>query len=131
SSLAILTAQVYRMSMHLGIGNLQEALLLLDKHSNERKQVSITDGHEKQLEYLYFEGLAYVLSQQWNKANKCLNQFFTIGKQNTQLSVYRAGRLLHILLCYEQDDMEYLEYEIRSYKRAFGKLGKAFKMEKL
>ena len=130
-SLATLTAQVYRLSMHLSIGNLQEALLLVDRYNSDRQPAPITDGHEKQLEYLYFEGLAYFLSQQWNKASKCLNQLFAIGKQNTELAVYRATRLLHILIAYEQDDMEYLEYEIRSYKRAFSKLGKAFKTEKL
>lgn len=130
-SLAILTAQVYRLSMYIGIGNLQEALLLLDKYSSERQHTAITDGHEKQLEYLYFEGLANFLSQQWNRTNKFLNQFFAAAKQNAQLPVYRAGRLLQILLCYELGDMEYLEYEVRSYKRAFSKFGKAYLTEKL
>ncbi len=130
-SLALLTAQVYRLNQHLGIGNIAEAMQLLSIFKDDREHTSITDGHEKQLEYLYFEGLTYFLSKQWHKANKCINQFFTIGKQNTQLPVYRAGKLLHILLCYDQDDLAYLEYEIRSYKRAFSKLGKAFKTEKL
>ncbi len=52
-------------------------------------------------------------------------------KQNTKLPLFRSWKLLHILLCYDQDDLAYLEYEIRSYKRAFSKLGKAFKTEKL
>ncbi|SEL84515.1 hypothetical protein [Parapedobacter koreensis] len=130
-SLAGLTALAYRLSMYLGTGDVHEAMQLLDSSKHEKQQTSITDSHEKQLEYLYFEGLAYFLSQQWHDANRCINHFFTFGKQNSQLSVYRAGRLLHILLGYEQDDMAYLEYEIRSYKRAFSKLGKAFKIEKL
>lgn len=130
-SLATLTSLAYRLSMHLGMGDLREALLVLDKRNREPHHTAITESHEKQLEYLYFEGLTYFLSRQWNKANKCLNRLFAAAKQNAQLPVYRAGRLLQILLCYEQDDMEYLEYEIRSYKRAFSKFGKAYKTEKL
>ena len=34
-------------------------------------------------------------------------------------------------MSYELDDLSYLEYEIRSYKRAFSKQGKAYRTEKL
>ena len=129
SNLAGLTVNVYRMSMLLGMADIEGALLLL--HHNERQPASNIDGHEKQLEYFYFEGLAYFRSAQWNKANKCINRLFTTEKQHTQLPVFRAARLLHILIGYEQDDLEYLDYEIRSYKRAFSKFGKSYKTEKL
>src|SRR5690606_39574614 len=89
------------------------------------------EGHENQLEHDYFEGLTYFHSQQWNQANKCINRLLATERQYTQLSVFRAARLLHILISYEQDDLEYLDYEIRSYKRAFGKFGKSYKTEKL
>src|SRR5690606_14211089 len=79
----------------------------------------------------YFKGLSYFHARQWNKANKCINQIFTVEKQHTQLPVFRAARLLHIQISYEQDELEYLDYEIRSYKRAFGKFGKSYKTEKL
>ena len=130
-SLALLTAQVYHLNMLLGMWRLTDAVHILETFKSEKPRKMITGSHEKQLEYLYLEGLANFLSRRWQEANKCLNHLLSIGKQNTQLPVYRAGRLLHILLRYEQDDMEYLEYEIRSYKRAFSTFGKAFKTEKL
>lgn len=131
SNIAILTVKTYRLNMLLGTNNTEKALLLLDQYRGEPKAASVIDGHEKQLEYDYFEGLTYFHAQQWNKANKCIHRLFTAGKQHTQLPVFRAARLLHILISYEQDDLEYLDYEIRSYKRAFGKFGKSFKTEKL
>jgi len=130
-NLATLTAQVYQLNMYIGMDNIPQALTLLDASKNERQRITETNSHEKQLEYLYFEGLAYFLSKKWARANKCLQQFFTMSKQSARMPVYRAGRMLYILLSYEQDDIDYLEYEIRSYKRAFSKLGKAFKIEKL
>ncbi len=130
SSLAGLTVQTYRLNMLLGTGNIQGALQLLDQYHNGQQSVSVIDGNEKQLEYFYFEGLAYFRSQQWNRANKSINRLLATEKQHTQLPVYRAARLLHILIAYEQDDLEYLEYEIRSYKRAFSRFGKAYHTEK-
>src|SRR5690606_11010081 len=61
----------------------------------------------------------------------CINRLLTTERQSAQLPAFRAGRLLHILIRYEQDDLDYLDYEIRSYKRAFSKLGRANKTEKL
>ncbi len=131
SNLAMLTAKVYRLNMLLGTADIPEALQLLDGHRGEQQTAPAIEGHEKQLEYDYFKGLSYFHARQWNKANKCINQIFTVEKQHTQLPVFRAARLLHILISYEQDELEYLDYEIRSYKRAFGKFGKSYKTEKL
>lgn len=130
-NLAQLTVQAYRLNMLTGLGDIPAALKFHDTLKNEHLHMENAGIHEKQLELLYFSGLAYFMANQWKKARKFTAQFFHLGRQIRQLHVYRAGRLMHILACYELDDMEYLEYEIRSYKRAFGKWGKLFKIEKL
>ncbi|SFC72561.1 hypothetical protein SAMN05421747_12144 [Parapedobacter composti] len=130
-SLAVLTFQVYKLNMHLGLGSYDTAVQWITANNGERHQLSIMNSHEKQLEYAYFEGLTYFVTKQWHKANRCLRRLLTNDRQDARFPVYRAGRLLYVLLRYEQDEMAYLEYEIRSYKRAFGKLGKAYKVEKL
>lgn len=129
--LAMLTSNVYRLSMFLGTGDIGKAKELLERHHDGRATPPVIEGHEKQLEYDFFAGLTYFQSQQWNKANKCINRLLTTERQSAQLPAFRAGRLLHILIRYEQDDLDYLDYEIRSYKRAFSKLGRAYKTEKL
>jgi len=130
-SVATLTAEVYRLNMALGRKQYRVAAQLLvdaSAHGNIPKSVT---GHEKQLEHYFFVALTYFMQQQWSKAKKQLNQLIGAAKQTPQHLVYRAGRLLYILLSYEMDDQAYIEYEIRSYKRAFSKQGKAYKIEKL
>ncbi len=131
TNLATRTVEMYRLNMLLGTGHIQGALLLVDRRLGEQPAAPVIEGHEKQLEYDYFEALTYFHSQQWSKANRCINRLFAAEKQYTRLPVFRAARLLHILISYEQDDLAYLDYEIRSYKRAFSKFGKAYKTEKL
>ncbi|WP_262250131.1 hypothetical protein [Parapedobacter soli] len=131
TNLAMLTVNTYRLNMLLGMGSIDEAAQLLNGLGGKVDDHTPIEGHEKQLEYDYFEGLTHFRAQQWNKANKCINRLLTAERQYTQLAVFRAARLLHILIGYEQDDLDYLDYEIRSYKRVFSKFGKAFKTEKL
>lgn len=130
-SVATLTAGVYRLNRLLGCKQHEMAAQFIrDSSANGDAQRTI-NGHEKQLEYYFFVALTHFMLQQWSKAKKQLNLLIGAAKQTPQHLAYRAGRLLHILLSYEMDDMGYIEYEIRSYKRAFSKQGKAYKTEKL
>ncbi len=126
-NLAILTARVYRLNRLCGQKQPEKAADLMASTADSTQ----TEGHEKQLELHFFQSSVHFQLQQWAKAKRKLNQLFTADRQSSQSPAYRAGRLLHILLSYELDDMEYLDYEIRSYKRAFAKYGKAYKTEKL
>jgi len=130
-NLASLTAGVYRLNMLIGLRRPEAAAEFVDAFINGSRHHGVTDGHEKQIEWLYFQATAHFQLRQWPKAKRLLSQLMMMDNATVQLPVYRAGRLLHILLSYELDDMEYLEYEIRSYKRAFSKQGKAYSTEKL
>src|SRR5690606_33030143 len=130
-NVALLTTKVYRLNMLLGTKQYERAAeYLINSSSNGGVQKNV-DGHEKQLEYYFFQALTHFLLQQRAKAKKHLNLLINAAKQTPQHLAYRAGRLLHILLSYEVDDMDYVEYEIRSYKRAFSKQGKSYKTEKM
>jgi hypothetical protein len=45
--------------------------------------------------------------------------------------IYKAARLLNIIIHYEWRNLEYLDYEIRSYKRSVPAKGKLLKTEQL
>jgi hypothetical protein len=45
--------------------------------------------------------------------------------------VYRASRLLNIIIHYDENNLEYLQYEIRSFTRAFRQNGKLLETENL
>ncbi|MFC7522716.1 hypothetical protein ACFQRK_02080 [Parapedobacter sp. GCM10030251] len=130
-SVATLTAEVYRLNKVLGCRQYEMAAQFLTSSyvlGNAQKSIP---GHEKQVEYYFFAALTHFMQQQWSKAKKQLNLLIDAAKQTPQHLAYRAGRLLYILLSYEMDDLAYIEHEIRSYKRAFSKHGKAYKTEKL
>jgi len=129
-SVASLTVWVYKLNMRLGCHEYEVAARFIDETDTFENMKAI-NGHEKQMEYYFFKALAYFMIAQLTKAKKQLNLLFFTAKQAPQHPAYRAGRLLYIMLRYEMNDCEFIDYEIRSYKRIFGKHGKSFKVEKL
>ena len=94
------------------------------------KSYSIVD-EEKQNELLFCLALSFFKIRNFKKAQKCINEIVLLGKLSYQSLVYRASRLLSIIIHYEQNNLEYLEYEMRSFKRAFQHNAKLLKVETL
>lgn len=92
---------------------------------------AILIDYDKLTELLFYIGLITFLTGNFKKANTHFGFITTIGKVNYSVSVYKASRLMHILIHYELDNLSYLDYEIRSYKRTFKKSGKALRIEQL
>lgn len=131
SSLASVMANVYQLNQYIGLADLTAAAALVESIAGESQRAKNTEGHEKELEFHYFKGLFYFLKRQWSQSKRHLHQLQLADTQHATFPVIRMGRLLHILLSYELDDMAYLDYEIRSHKRTFSKQGKIYKTEKL
>lgn len=125
-----LTADTYHLCMLIGQGKLQYAVRFIDSSEVAKDISNITTDLEKKLEFIYFQALLYFSLCRWQIAKQFLNQVLVTNKANTRFPVYRAGRLLYILTLYEMKDHDFLESEIRSYKRAFQRFGKAFAIEK-
>jgi len=56
-------------------------------------------------------------------------KLFWSRKINFRSIIYKAARLLDILIQYENNDLEYLEHVIRSYRRSSKQKGKLLKTE--
>lgn len=71
---------------------------------------------EKQLKLVFYCSLIYYKNQQPGKAKKILAPVIS-GPQSNGHLFYNICRCFNMVLHYESRDLEYLDYEIRSYKR--------------
>ncbi len=94
-------------------------------------QTTIIEGHEKYLELQYFEAVVYFSINDLRRCKKVLNKLLDTEIRTNNQVLYRATRLLFVLISYEKADGDFLEYELRSYRRIFNKMGRTYKMEKL
>ncbi|MBO9594312.1 MAG: hypothetical protein J7599_15515 [Niabella sp.] len=87
--------------------------------------------HEKkQAELIFYASLAWFHMRNFKKALKCLNELLLKKTLDYTQLHYRVCRLFNIVLHYEMKDPEYLEYEIRSYKRFFKGKNTLYPIEK-
>lgn len=86
---------------------------------------------EKQWELYFYCSLSYFRMNNPKKAHKLIREIMDMNPPHPQLPIYKAVRLLNIIIYYEQEEGEYLEYEIRSYKRFFQQKTRLLKSEKL
>lgn len=125
------TVMVYQLALLTGAGRFEDAIQYGRTFHPALLKMYHTGDYEKESELLFYLGTAYFSTHQLKKANTYINRIVLMGKINYQSAIYKAARLLGILVHYELNDFEYLEYEIRSYKRSFLKKGKLLKTEKL
>ena len=86
---------------------------------------------EKQSELYFYACLLYFLLRDFRKAHLLILHAMTQVKLVPQLLVHKAIRLLNIIIYYEKNEKEYLESELRSYKRFSQKGKKLLQTEKL
>lgn len=124
------TIMIYRLVVFTGNKSFDTAIQYInDSDAGLLKAYSLVDD-EKQNELFFFIGLVYFKIENFKKAHKYINEVILIGKINYQSIIYRACRLLSIVISYEENNLDYLDYEIRSYKRSFQNKGKFLKTEK-
>lgn len=125
------TIAVYRLAMHHALQEYHIAAALIEKFDKSLWEEYCMIDEEKQHELLFYMALTYFYNKEYKKAQKLMNQIILIDKANYDSPVYKAARLLNLIISYEMKDLEYLDYEIRSYKRAYYGNGKALKIESL
>jgi len=86
---------------------------------------------EKRMELHFYCSLAYFGKKEYKKALKYLIDITPESSRYALLPVYKAVRLLQIVIHYELKNAAFLTYEIRSYKRFFQQKLKLLKSEKL
>lgn len=122
---------IYRITIYTGDKDYKKAVEYVEKMDPVLLKAYRMVDDEKQNELLFALGLAYFGIKDFKKAQKYMTEIVLIGKPNYQSVIYRASRLLNILIDYENNSLEYLDYEIRSYKRAFQNKENSLKIEKL
>jgi len=84
---------------------------------------------EKQMELFFYCGLCYYKMEKFKSANRYLNEVVLVGKINFRSVVCKASRLLAMVIQYEDNNLEYLQYAVRSYKRSPNNKEKLLKTE--
>jgi len=115
------TAVVYRLVLLLSRKACKEALAYIKTLEDDLLPAYHMVNEEKQWELYFYSSLSYFGLKDWKKAHQLTGEVMRKHHSHAQWLVCKATRLLNIIIYYEKGDTDYLEYEIRSYKRSFGR----------
>lgn len=120
---------IYQLTILIAANNITGALNFIKTISPVLLKKNKIINDEKQMELFFCCGLTYYKVKNFKKAGKYLNEVILFSKINFQSMVYKASRLLAMVIHYEDCNLEYLQYAMRSYKRSYGNKGKQLKTE--
>lgn len=115
------TLCIFRIAVHTDGGDFKAAREFVSSLDPDTLQLYSYINEEKSWELYFYCSLSYFGSLELKKAHAYIGKAMQLHKPSPQLFIYRAIRLLNIMIYYENGDTDYLEYEIRSYKRLFRK----------
>ncbi|MBX2920543.1 MAG: hypothetical protein KF746_00025 [Chitinophagaceae bacterium] len=75
---------------------------------------------EKQWELSFYMAISFLRLKNYKKAHQWINDVLQQHRCYKHWLVCKAVRLLNIIIYYERGERDYLEYEIKTYKRFFG-----------
>ncbi|RVU03042.1 hypothetical protein EOD41_03655 [Mucilaginibacter limnophilus] len=125
------TAITFRLTLFNAEKKYKEALNYIKELPADIIKETIIVDYEKHCELLFYMAAAHFGLNEWEKSLKYLNKITLLEKSNPHFPIYKAARLLAILAHYEMGNNEYLQYEIRSYKRSAKYKTETLKTEKL
>ncbi len=127
------TIAIYELTVLTGENNINGAVEYITAMDPLVLSAYHLVNNEKQAELYFYCSLSYFNKKEYKRAHKYINAALGGNRQYEQQSVpiYKALRLLNIIIYYELKDTDYLAYEIRSYTRSFKQKGGLTKCEKL
>ena len=121
---------IYEMSQLSGQKRYQQALQSYERDQTHHRFKEVSISPEKYIEYLFNAAVAYMNLGKIKIANDKISQAINIGRQQMDLPIFRACRLIQLLFQAELNDQEFIAYEIRAYKRVYAGKAVALSFEK-
>ncbi|GAA4779912.1 hypothetical protein GCM10023231_03430 [Olivibacter ginsenosidimutans] len=110
---------IYSIKQYLISKNFDQAKKRI-QHIQKDKQLTylMVDG-EKHAEFNFLASIVYFQEKNFRQAKHYIRQAQFLTASRSLHMLHRAIQLFQFLISYELDDMDYLTYEIRNYKRSF------------
>ncbi|WP_126972691.1 hypothetical protein [Gynurincola endophyticus] len=109
----------YQLAIFIANNELNTAKRLIEHADNAGLHQYVMADEEKLWSLFFYCSLTYFKLKEYKKAHRFISHIMNNYKEQTAWIICKATRLLNMMIYFEQGDNDYLEYEIRSYKRFY------------
>jgi tetratricopeptide (TPR) repeat protein len=121
----------FEISMSIARENYNEAIMIVEKYDDQLKKKHTEFTPNSKAKVHFYTAVAYFGGEQYKKALGYLNKIVDLGEKLLMPELFIACRLVRMMIHYEMNHHEYLDYDIRSFERKLQKNGIFYKMEKI
>lgn len=121
----------YNQELHMlhVMGEMQKSVDLLSVIEKEKKVYEGKISKEQEVTFLYNQAYSYFGIGNYKKSLSFINEVLNDNEQNLRQDIYGFSRLLNLLLHYELENYDFLEYAIKSTNRYLSKTKRNYQIE--
>jgi tetratricopeptide (TPR) repeat protein len=110
-------------------GDFAKAVSLLENIDEQRVSFDDKISKEQEVLFLYNKAYCYFGIGEFKKALSYLNEILNDNEQNLRQDIYSFSRILNLIIHYELENYEFLEYVIKSTNRYLSKHERDYQFE--
>jgi tetratricopeptide (TPR) repeat protein len=110
-------------------GDFHLAIQLLENIDIQRTEFADKISKEQEVMFLYNKAYCYFGIGEFKRALSFLNEVLNDNEQNLRQDIYSFSRILNLILHYELENYEFLEYVIKSTNRYLSKYERDYRIE--
>lgn len=118
-----------QMNLHNLQGNFDEALEVYETRKNEKTKIFEKSSKEQQIKFLFNAAYTLFGVGEYKKALKVLNEILNDNEQKLRQDLYSFARILNLLIHFELENYEFLEYSSNSAIRYLSKIKRDYEIE--
>ncbi len=109
----------YQLAMLIAHEQLSAARSLIESTPPASLHQYAMADEEKLWSLFFYCSLTYFKLREYKKAHRFISNIMNNYQEQSAWVICKATRLLNMMIYFEQGDIDYLQYEIRSYKRFY------------
>ncbi len=117
------------LEMNNKMGEFEKSILLIDEIEIKVSLFKDKLSKEQELRFLYNKAYSYFGVGEYKKSLSFLIEILNDNEQTLRQDIYSFSRLLNLIIHFELENYDYLEYIIKSTNRYLSKYEKDYKIE--
>ncbi|MCB0478368.1 MAG: hypothetical protein KDC84_09405 [Crocinitomicaceae bacterium] len=123
------SAFIAELTMHNRKGEFGKTLQIMDKNAAMEEELKDIINKEKEINIYFNKAYAYFGVGEYKKALSIVNIMINDNEQMLRQDLYSFSRVLNIMIHFELENYDFLEYVTKSTSRYLGKQDKDFTIE--
>ena len=121
----------YNQELHMlhVMGEMDKSVELIEVIEKEKKTYEGKISKEQEVTFLYNQAYSFFGVANYKKSLSFINEVLNDNEQNLRQDIYGFSRLLNLILHYELENYDFLEYAIKSTNRYLSKTKRNYQIE--